>query len=59
MWLVIGILVGVLLLAVINWTRSKNIAVAWYTWLIGLVGLSPDFKQALLFPNMVYLFTPY
>ena len=42
MWLgfFIGIILGVALLALVMWLRSKAINVTWYEWLIGAIGLA-------------------
>lgn len=40
MWFVIGIVLGVLLLAFINWMRKNNVSITWYEWIIGLVGMA-------------------
>ena len=39
MWLIIGLTVGAVLLALILSVRSRNIAVKWYDWLVGGSGL--------------------
>ncbi|MFC2026588.1 dehalogenase [Chloroflexota bacterium] len=39
MWLIIGLVTGAGLLALILWLRSRGIAVTWYEWLIGAMGL--------------------
>ena len=38
MWFIIGVIAGGIVLAVALWLRSRNIAVTWYEWLIGIVG---------------------
>lgn len=40
MWLLIGILLGVILLGLVMYLRSKNVIFTWYEWVIGLAGLS-------------------
>jgi hypothetical protein len=39
MWLIFGLVVGAGLVALILWLRSREIAVTWYEWLIGILGL--------------------
>ena len=39
MWFVIALVLGGLVGALVLWTRSKDIKLAWYEWLIGIVGL--------------------
>jgi hypothetical protein len=39
MMFIVGIIVGIAVLAVLAWLRSKNIALKWYEWLIGILGL--------------------
>ena len=39
MWLIIGLVVGAVLLALVAWLRSRDIKVTWYEWLIGVIGL--------------------
>ncbi len=39
MWLIAGLLLGVALVALVLWLRSRNIAVAWYEWLLLALGL--------------------
>ena len=39
MWFIIGIVAGVAVLALVLWLRSRNLAVKWYEWLIGALGL--------------------
>jgi len=39
MWFIIGIALGVLLLGLAVYLRSKNLTLVWYEWLIGIVGL--------------------
>lgn len=39
MWFVIGLIIGAGLLVLALWLRSRKIAVRWYEWLIGLIGL--------------------
>ena len=39
MWFIIGLIVGVAVLALSLWLRNNNIAVKWYEWLIGVLGL--------------------
>ena len=40
MWLVIGIIVGVLILGLAMWMRNRNMSMTWYEWIIGIVGLA-------------------
>jgi len=35
----IGLIVGAALLALVLWLKGRDIRVAWYEWLIGIVGL--------------------
>ena len=39
MWFVIALILGGLVGALALWMRSKDMKMAWYTWLIGIVGL--------------------
>ena len=39
MWLIIGLVAGAALLALVLWLKGRDIKVAWYEWLMGLVGL--------------------
>ena len=39
MWFVIALIVGGLIGAFALWMRSRDMKLAWYTWLIGIVGL--------------------
>ena len=39
MWFLIGLAFGAVLIALILWLPSKKIAVKWYEWLIGVLGL--------------------
>ena len=39
LWGLIGFLLGAGILGLIIWTRAKNIAIKWYEWLIGGIGL--------------------
>ena len=39
MWFVIALILGGLVGALALWMRSKDMKIAWYTWLIGIVGL--------------------
>ncbi|MES0329586.1 MAG: dehalogenase [Dehalococcoidales bacterium] len=39
MWLIIGIVAGAAVLGLVLWMRSKDVAVKWYEWLIGALGL--------------------
>lgn len=39
MWLAIGIVIGIALLAVLLWMRNRNISLKWYEWLIMVIGL--------------------
>jgi len=39
MWFLIALIVGIAAGALVLWTRSKDIRIAWYEWLIGIVGL--------------------
>ncbi|GAI40852.1 putative reductive dehalogenase anchoring protein (rdhB) [marine sediment metagenome] len=40
MWFIIGIVLGVAMLALVLWLRGRNIKVTWYEWLIGVLGLA-------------------
>lgn len=40
MFFLIGLAIGVGLLALAWWLRNKSIAVKWYDWLIGITGLA-------------------
>jgi uncharacterized membrane protein len=39
MWLIIGLVIGAGLLALVLWLHSRKIAVTWYEWLVGAIGL--------------------
>jgi len=39
MMFIVGIIVGIAVLAALAWLRSKNITLKWYEWLIGILGL--------------------
>ena len=39
MWFVIALILGALIGAFALWMRSRDMKMAWYTWLIGIVGL--------------------
>ena len=39
MWLSIGFIIGAALLGLIFWTRSRKIAVTWYSWLLAGLGV--------------------
>jgi len=39
MWFIIALIVGIVIGTLVLWTRSKDIKLAWYEWLIGIVGL--------------------
>ena len=39
MWLIIGLILGAGLLALVLLLRTRKIAVKWYEWLIGAIGL--------------------
>ena len=39
MWFVIALILGGLVGALALWMRSKDMKMAWYTWLIRIVGL--------------------
>lgn len=36
---IIGVVVGAAVVWLVFWLRSRNIQVAWYEWLIGVVGV--------------------
>jgi hypothetical protein len=40
MWLFFGILLGLAIMALAFWLRHKGIAVHWYEWLLGVLGLA-------------------
>jgi hypothetical protein len=39
MWLIIGLIAGAAALGLVLWMRGKDVAVKWYEWLIGALGL--------------------
>lgn len=39
MWFIIGLILGAVLLALVLLLRTRKIAVKWYEWLIGALGL--------------------
>lgn len=40
MYFLIGLAIGVILLAMAWWLKNNKIAVKWYDWLIGITGLA-------------------
>ncbi len=40
MWFIIALVLGAALVALVMWLRNRNISLAWYEWLIGLLGLA-------------------
>jgi TRAP-type uncharacterized transport system fused permease subunit len=40
MWLFIGLLTGIVLLLLAFWSRSKKVGIAWYEWLLAILGLA-------------------
>lgn len=38
-WTIFGFLLGASVLAVILWLRNRGSTVAWYEWLIGVIGV--------------------
>ena len=40
MWIFVGLLIGVGLLLLGFWLRSRKIVIAWYVWLLAVVGLA-------------------
>jgi len=38
-WLVLGIVIGVVAWWLVGWTRAHKIAVTWYEWLLGALGV--------------------
>ena len=39
MWLIIGLIAGAAVLGLVLWLRGRDVAVKWYEWLIGAIGL--------------------
>ncbi len=39
MWLIIGLIAGAAVLGLVLWMKGKDVAVKWYEWLIGALGL--------------------
>lgn len=39
MWLIAGLLLGIGLVVLVLWLRSRGIAVSWYEWVIMAIGL--------------------
>jgi len=39
MWLVIGLVLGIAILALVLWIRNNKVAIRWYEWLIAAIGL--------------------
>lgn len=39
MWFIIALVLGAGLGALMLWLRSRDIEVAWYAWLMGIIGL--------------------
>ena len=40
MWLVAGLIVGALVVWLVYFMKSKNMAFTWYEWVIGVIGLA-------------------
>ncbi len=40
MWFIIALAVGVAVTALVMWSRSRDVVVKWYEWLIGAIGLA-------------------
>ena len=40
MWLFIGLTLGIALLLLVLWLRSRKIVLTWYEWLLGALGLA-------------------
>ncbi|AHB14154.1 hypothetical protein [Dehalococcoides mccartyi] len=40
MWLLLGILIGVIALGFIWWLRKSNTSLQWYDWVISLTGVA-------------------
>ncbi len=38
-WLILGLLIGVGGYWLVGWTRAKGVKIAWYEWLIAVIGL--------------------
>ena len=39
MWLIIGLVIGLGLVTLAFWLRSRKIRVSWYEWVLGVLGL--------------------
>ncbi len=39
MWLIIGLIAGAAVLGLVLWMKGKDVAVKWYEWLVGALGL--------------------
>ncbi len=39
MWFIIALVLGAGLAALVLWLRSRDTKVAWYVWLMGIIGL--------------------
>ncbi|BAQ34038.1 dehalogenase [Dehalococcoides sp. THU3] len=39
MWIIIGFVLGILSYWLVNWTKNKGLALNWYEWVIGIIGL--------------------
>ena len=39
MWLIIGLVAGAAVLGLVLWMKGKDVAVKWYEWLVGALGL--------------------
>jgi hypothetical protein len=39
LWLILGLIVGAAILALALWSNNRGVAIKWYDWVIGLVGL--------------------
>ncbi|AAW40372.1 hypothetical protein [Dehalococcoides mccartyi] len=40
MWLLLGILLGIIALGLVWWSKKSNTSLQWYDWVIGLAGLA-------------------
>ena len=39
MWFIVALILGVIIGAAVLWSRSQDIKITWYEWLIGIAGV--------------------
>jgi uncharacterized membrane protein len=40
MWLAIGLVLGAAIISLVTWLRNHKLKLAWYEWVLGILGLS-------------------